>query len=56
MANLLDAKQVSQILRVNSSTLRRWVKTGYFIVPYKVGRKHKWNEQEVLAWIETKRI
>lgn len=47
----IDAKQVTQILNVDVSTLWRWKKKGY-LIPAKVGGKRRYRMSEVKSLIE----
>jgi len=47
----IDAKQVTQILNVDLSTLWRWEKKGY-LIPAKVGGKRRYKMSEVKSLIE----
>jgi prophage regulatory protein len=49
---LLTAKDVCELLKVNASTLWRWVKAGNFPAPMAIGPNcTRWQRREVAGWL-----
>lgn len=49
---LLDAREVAELLGVESKTIFRMSQRGDFPLPIKVGRLRKWSRRAVENWIE----
>lgn len=69
---LLSLPELCKMLNVSRSTIYRWCELcdeGYspytdnkdenvsdFPKPFKIGRSYKWNEVEIMEWLESKRV
>lgn len=54
MEKLLTAKQLSELLQVDLSTVYLWTHTE-FIPHYRLGRAVRFREKDVEAWLEKRR-
>lgn len=54
MERLLTAKQLSELLQINLSTVYLWTHTE-FIPHYKMGTSIRFAEKDVEAWLEKRR-
>jgi len=54
MEQFLTAKQLSELLQVDLSTIYLWTHTE-FIPFYKLGKTVRFKEEDVLAWLEKRR-
>lgn len=48
---LLDASQILELVPVSRTTLWRWVESGEFPRPLKVGGTNLWQNVEVRSWL-----
>lgn len=49
----LRIKQLSNVLKVHPTTIRKWVKNGFFIEGTKLGSKVVvWSEKDVSEWMQ----
>ena len=55
MTRYLRAKDILFMLGVSRTTLDDWLKKGLFPQPIKIDRILLWKEDEIEAWIESKR-
>lgn len=55
--NLLTDAQVAQMLGVSTKTLATWRSTGRYALPFlRIGARIRYRRQDVLAWLESRRI
>ncbi|MGV0952815.1 MAG: helix-turn-helix domain-containing protein [Fluviibacter sp.] len=54
---LLDDPQAAEFIGVSPQTLPIWRCTGRYSIPYiKVGRKVRYRPEDLLAWLESRRV
>jgi excisionase family DNA binding protein len=51
----IDINAVADMLAMSHQTIRDWVHDGIFPRPLAIGRKWRWNREELLAWIEARK-
>jgi len=54
MNKLLTAKQLSELLQIDLSTVYLWTHTE-FIPCYRIGRSVRFKEDQVMRWLEKRR-
>jgi predicted DNA-binding transcriptional regulator AlpA len=51
---LIDIKELSQLLSLKDRAIRRNMKSGKIPAPYcKLLGKYRWNKYDIMAWLET---
>jgi excisionase family DNA binding protein len=51
----LTLDEICEMLSVDESTVRLWVRAGKFVKPLIVSRTWRWNREAVLAWLEAQK-
>lgn len=54
MHKFLDINELSDILKISKNTIYGWVHIGY-IPHYKINRLVRFNEQEIMEWLDKKK-
>lgn len=52
MNDLMDAKEVTNLLRISTSTLERWVRAGKLPQPIRLGHRRLWTAESVQGVID----
>lgn len=45
-------EELAELLHVNESTIRRSLQRGQFPTPQRLGRKLRWHEEVISAWLK----
>lgn len=51
----VNQREIAELLRVDRSTVRRWVERGEIPPPVKVGGVLRWDRQQLLAELDLRR-